>query len=147
MKSVQIRSFFWSVFSCIWTGYGDLRCKSPYSVRIQENKDQKKIRIRTLFTQCKLKCIWHKYTNYKKLKVTSSSGIFKPYIIIVVIFCYLESENYKVLKFHVNNSSYFEKSAPPLSSAAFQEALRLKASEFNKCQGRFLEEIWCAPDL
>ena len=22
VKSVQIRSFFWSVFSCIWTEYG-----------------------------------------------------------------------------------------------------------------------------
>ena len=35
-KSVQIRSYFWSVFSCIRTEYGDLRCKSPYSSRIQE---------------------------------------------------------------------------------------------------------------
>ena len=25
VKSVQIRSFFWSVFSCIWTEYGDIR--------------------------------------------------------------------------------------------------------------------------
>ena len=24
VKSVQIRSFFWSLFSCIWTEYGDL---------------------------------------------------------------------------------------------------------------------------
>ena len=36
-ESVQIRSFFWSVFFCIWTEYGDLRSKSPYSVRIHEN--------------------------------------------------------------------------------------------------------------
>ena len=49
MNSVQIRSFIWSVFSCIRTEYGDLRCKS---VRIQENTDQKKLRIWTLFTQC-----------------------------------------------------------------------------------------------
>ena len=62
LKSVQIRSFFWSVFSCIRTEYGDLlrkSCirteygdllrKSPYSVRIQENTDQKKLRIWTLF--------------------------------------------------------------------------------------------------
>ena len=27
VKSVQIRSFFWSVFSCIRTEYGDLRSK------------------------------------------------------------------------------------------------------------------------
>ena len=43
MKSVQISSFFWSVFSCIRTKYGDLLGQSPYPVRIQENTD--------LFTQ------------------------------------------------------------------------------------------------
>ena len=53
VKSVQIRRFFWFVFSCIRTEYGDLWSKSPYSVRIQESTDQKKLRIWTLFTQCK----------------------------------------------------------------------------------------------
>ena len=56
MKSVRLRNFFWSVFSCIWTKYGGLLRKSPYSVRIQEKTpektDQKKLRIWTLFTQC-----------------------------------------------------------------------------------------------
>ena len=42
VKSAQIRSFLWSVFSCIRTEYGDLLRKSPYSVRILENTDQKK---------------------------------------------------------------------------------------------------------
>ena len=28
VESVQIRSFFWSVFSCIRAEYGDLQCKS-----------------------------------------------------------------------------------------------------------------------
>ena len=42
VKSIQIRSFFLSVFSCIWTEYRDLLCKFPYSVRIQKNTDQKK---------------------------------------------------------------------------------------------------------
>ena len=42
VKSVQIQSFFWSVFSYILTEYGDLLCKSPYSVRIQKNTDHKK---------------------------------------------------------------------------------------------------------
>ena len=51
VKSVQIRSFFRSVFSSIWTEYGDLWLKSPYSVRILENTDQKKLRIWTRFTQ------------------------------------------------------------------------------------------------
>ena len=36
-----MRSFFWSVFSCIRTEYKDLRSKSQYSVRIQENTDEK----------------------------------------------------------------------------------------------------------
>ena len=43
IKSAQIRSFFWSVFSCIRTDYGDLLRKSSYSVRIQENMVLKKI--------------------------------------------------------------------------------------------------------
>ena len=54
MKSVKIRCFFWSVFSRIRTehgDFGDLHSKSPYSVRIRENTDQKKLRIWTLFTQ------------------------------------------------------------------------------------------------
>ena len=51
VKSVQILSFFWSVFPCIWTEYVDLNSKSPYSVRIQENKDQEKLRIWALLKQ------------------------------------------------------------------------------------------------
>ena len=54
MKSVQIRSFFWSVFSRIRTEYGEIRNISPYSVRMWENTDQKKLCIWTLFTQWKL---------------------------------------------------------------------------------------------
>ena len=41
VKSVQIWIYFWSVFSCIRSEYGDLLRKSPYSVRIQENTGQK----------------------------------------------------------------------------------------------------------
>ena len=32
---------FWSVFSRIWTEYGDLLRKSPYLVQIRENKDHR----------------------------------------------------------------------------------------------------------
>ena len=42
---------FFSVFSWIRTEYGDLFCKSPFSVRLEENTDQKKLRIWTFFTQ------------------------------------------------------------------------------------------------
>ena len=38
---VQIRSYFWSVFSCIRTECRDLLRKSSCSARIQENTDQK----------------------------------------------------------------------------------------------------------
>ena len=39
----KIRSFFCSAFSFIRTEYEDLRSKSPYSVKVQENTDQKKL--------------------------------------------------------------------------------------------------------
>ena len=46
-----IWSFFWSIFSRIRTEYGEILRISPYSVRMRENTDQKKLRIWTLFTQ------------------------------------------------------------------------------------------------
>ena len=77
VKSVQIRSLFWSVFSHIPTEYGEIlvslriqstawkvskkrsffwsvlsRIWTPYSVQMWENTYQKKLRIWTLFTQC-----------------------------------------------------------------------------------------------
>ena len=44
--------FLWPVFSCIRTECGYLHHKSPYSVRIQGNTDQKKFRIWAHFTEC-----------------------------------------------------------------------------------------------
>ena len=63
VKSVQIRGFLkknWSIFSYIRNEYGNVRSKSPYSVRIQENRDQNKLRIWTLFTQY----YWQQRKNY-----------------------------------------------------------------------------------
>ena len=54
VKSVQTMSFSWSIFSGIRTEYREIRSISPYSVRMPENMDQKKLRIWTLFTQCRL---------------------------------------------------------------------------------------------
>ena len=51
-EKCHIKRFFWSALSCIRTEYGDLQGKCPYSVRIEENTDQKKLRIWTLFTEC-----------------------------------------------------------------------------------------------
>ena len=53
MKSVKIQSFFWPIFSSVWTEYQDLRRIFPY-YRIRENKDQKKLHIWTFFTQFSL---------------------------------------------------------------------------------------------
>ena len=50
VKSVQIRSLFWSVFSRIRTEYGEIRSISPYSVRMWENTDQRKLRIYYIFS-------------------------------------------------------------------------------------------------
>ena len=47
VKCVQARNFFWSIFSRIRTEYGEILLISPYSVRMQENTDQKKLRIWT----------------------------------------------------------------------------------------------------
>ena len=49
VKSVQIQSFFWSVFSHIRTEYGEKLRISLYAVRMRESTDQKKLRIWTLF--------------------------------------------------------------------------------------------------
>ena len=40
-KDCPYSEFFWSVFSRIWTEYGEIRSISPYSVRVRENADQK----------------------------------------------------------------------------------------------------------
>ena len=51
VKSVQIRSFYWSLISRIRTKNGEILRISPYSVQMQEIADQKKLRIWTHFTQ------------------------------------------------------------------------------------------------
>ena len=48
----QIWSFFWSVFFLIRSEYEEIIRISPYSVRMRENTDQKKLRSWTLLTQC-----------------------------------------------------------------------------------------------
>ena len=53
-RNTAWKVFFWSVFSCIRTEYGDLWSKFPYSVRIQESGPEK-LRIWALFTQWKRK--------------------------------------------------------------------------------------------
>ena len=40
-RKLSVFVVFWSIFSSIWTEYGQIRSTSPYSVRMPENADQK----------------------------------------------------------------------------------------------------------
>ena len=40
-KNCPNTEFFWSILSIIWTEHGDVWSKSPYSVQMRENTDQK----------------------------------------------------------------------------------------------------------
>ena len=40
-RKMSVFGIFWSAFPRIWTEYEDLWSKSPYSVQIRENTDQK----------------------------------------------------------------------------------------------------------
>ena len=93
MKSVKVRSFFWSAFSRIQTEYGNLLCKSPYSVRMSENTYQKKLRLWTLFTEwivkyqgtmtlVKLSCNGRDCTHYRYIDYQISNF----YITIEIMF-------------------------------------------------------------
>ena len=50
-KKCSCSEIFWSVFSCIWTEYGEIICISPYLVRLRENTDQKNCEYGHFFTQ------------------------------------------------------------------------------------------------
>lgn len=45
---------------------------------------------------------------WKNGKAIAVLQYIRLYFIMAVVYCYLEKENYKVLKFHMNNFSYFE---------------------------------------
>ena len=73
-ESVQIRSFFRSLFSRIPTKYGEIRSIFPYSVQMQEITDQEKPRIWTLFT------LWQllDYSHIPVVMHTLYNGISTP---------------------------------------------------------------------
>ena len=52
VKSVQIQSFFWFVFSRIRTEYGEIRSISIYSVRVRESTDQNLLLSSVIFYSC-----------------------------------------------------------------------------------------------
>ena len=75
------------------------------------------------------------------MKTTSSSGISKALYHNGVIYCYLERENYKTLKFHGNNLSYFKISASLFLKTTFKKATHAKVLKLKKCWGPLSEEI------
>ena len=54
--------------------------------------------------------MWSKYTNNEKMKNKNAVVLkyIRQNIMMVVIYCYLEKENYKVFKFPMNKFCYFE---------------------------------------
>ena len=58
-RSVQIRSYFWSVFSYIRTEYGALLRTSPYSVRIKEMRT----RNNSIFGHFSCSVMFHRITD------------------------------------------------------------------------------------
>ena len=74
-QTVRDPSFFWSVFSHIWTKYEHLKSKSLYSVQMRENVDQKKLRIWALFTQ-RLENKNFSYITWKKFSESPNGCCF-----------------------------------------------------------------------
>ena len=74
-KSVQIRNFFWSSYSCIRTEYGDLL--SLYSTQIQENTDQRKLHIACLFSVHNIISLSHMFNEvmFREILLSSSSDV------------------------------------------------------------------------
>ena len=103
VKSVQIRSFFWSIFSCIRTEYGGSRSKSLYSVLIRENTDQKKLGVWTLFTRWKLNALnrMKVYIGKKEMEILINSFVYSNlnYCFLVLHFTSCKSTK-KIEKIH-----------------------------------------------
>ena len=53
-KKCPYSELFWSVFTRIWTEYGEIRHMSPYSVQIMENMDQSNSKYETFSRNMKL---------------------------------------------------------------------------------------------
>ena len=93
-----------------------------------------------VLTVTKLKYLWNKYEKNELMKITSSSGIYEPYMIMVTFYSHLERANYKFLKSHIIIFFIFIKRLP-LLSAALQKELHFKASKSNKRRWSLLEKI------
>ena len=97
----------------------------------------------------KLKCIWNKYITYGKLKIISTSEIYKAIYHDGSCALLFEKRNLKVLKLHVNNYSgryhidniLLRKS---MDWFLYDNGLRL---ERVKCMLQILRWFWCKPSI
>ena len=76
VESVEIQSFFWSVFSSNWTEYGNLLCKYLYSVQIQENMDEKKTTSLDTFYAVNILSLLYDSVTDKKVLLFKNFGWF-----------------------------------------------------------------------
>ena len=106
VKSVQIRSNFWSVFSCIQTEYGKILRISPYSVRMRENKDHKLLRIWTLFTQWYFFRSLKTYTKCYNKEQPVARNIVTSKTILFSDFCYTRFSHSR--KLYSNVKSWYQ---------------------------------------
>ena len=90
--------FFWVVFSCIWNECGDVLCKSPYSVRMWENKDQESSSYGNFLWSLNLE-MYYIIVSYKFLR-------YYPYIIPQIVFTSQKDWNkiYKLMGYCRNSS-------------------------------------------
>ena len=79
--------FFLVCIFYIQPEYGGLRSKSPHSVRIQENMDQKKLRIWTHFTQCKSHSKSTEENSWRKVTLLKSLFFM---VILLNIYCRID---------------------------------------------------------
>ena len=73
MKSDQIQSYFWSVFSGIQTEYGEILRISRCSVRMRENTDQKNSEYEHFLRSVQKSYIKARKTSFSRTEVESRS--------------------------------------------------------------------------
>ena len=76
----------------IWTEYVEIICISPYSARMQENTDQKSLRILTPFTQWDIHYCWSRDVAILFCLVMT---------LVLISFCFFSSLSIWFLVFHL----------------------------------------------
>ena len=89
-KNCPYSELFWSVLSCIWSEYGEIRGISPYSVQIRENTDQNNSEYEH-FSRSEVVCISFFFFFYSLFYVDSHS--------LQQLYCITQYTNNNILLF------------------------------------------------